>query len=94
MNPAGRHSGARVSLYLQRGCRFCAAAERLLRARGVAFDAFDVTDDPSARDELVRRTGAATLPQLFVDGAPIGGFAELQRLDRDGGLRRVRQAAS
>ncbi len=82
----GHAAGQQVSLYVQRGCSFCAAAQRLLQARAVAFRAYDITDDSRTREELSRRTGL-TLPQIFIDDEPIGGFDGLQRLDRDGRLR-------
>jgi glutaredoxin 3 len=40
------------------------------------------------RERLVNETGRRTVPQIYLDGIPIGGFDELQRLDRSGELSR------
>jgi glutaredoxin 3 len=81
-----------VKLYIQRGCRFCAAAKRLLEARCVQFAEVDVTDDQAARERLVRLGGMATLPQLFVGDRPVGGFDAMQALDRSGRLTQALEA--
>jgi glutaredoxin len=36
--------------------------------------------------ELEALTGGRSVPQLLVDGRPIGGFDELAALERNGGL--------
>jgi glutaredoxin 3 len=43
-------------------------------------------DDPAFRQKLFDLTGGWTVPQILIDGAPIGGYTELWRLDRDGRL--------
>ena len=56
-------------------------AKRLLDARGIAYDEVDVGHDAALRADLIRRTGRRTVPQIFIDGDPIGGFDELAALD-------------
>jgi glutaredoxin len=41
-------------------------------------------DDPAFRQRLFDLTGGWTVPQIVIDGKPIGGYAELWRLERDG----------
>jgi glutaredoxin 3 len=72
---------ARVIVYTTRSCPFCVRAKRLLDARGIAYDEVDVGHDAALRDDLIRRTGRRTVPQIFIDGDPIGGFDELAALD-------------
>ena len=72
---------ARVEIYTTPSCPFCVRAKRLLQARGIAYDEVDVGNDPALRADLVRRTGRRTVPQIFIDGEPIGGFEELAALD-------------
>ena len=43
-------------------------------------------DDPAFRQKLFDLTGGWTVPQILIDGRPIGGYTELWRLDRDGRL--------
>jgi glutaredoxin 3 len=77
---------ARVKLYTRRWCGYCSAAERLLAQKGIAFEQIDTTGDPALRKWLLGATGRATVPQIFVDDAPIGGYDDLRALDRSGRL--------
>jgi glutaredoxin 3 len=72
---------ARVLVYTTRSCPFCVRAKRLLEARGIEYEEIDVGQDATLRAELVVRTGRRTVPQIFIDGDPIGGFEELAALD-------------
>jgi glutaredoxin 3 len=72
---------ARVVVYTTTTCPFCVRAKRLLEERGVPYDEIDVEDDDELRMDLVRRTGRRTVPQIFIDGASIGGFEELAAID-------------
>jgi glutaredoxin 3 len=71
----------RVEIYTTPSCPFCVRAKRLLQARGIAYDEIDVAEDEELRADLIRRTGRRTVPQIFIDGEPIGGFEELAALD-------------
>lgn len=82
-------SNPRLKMYARRGCGYCTQAERLLRAKGIAYEHVDVTGDPATRLWLARETGRTTVPQIFIDGAPIGGYTDLAELDRQGALDRL-----
>ena len=77
---------ARVQIYSTRCCGYCVRAKALLDARGIAYDEIALDDDPAFRQKLFDLTGGWTVPQILVDGRPLGGYAELWRLDRDGRL--------
>jgi glutaredoxin 3 len=79
---------ARIEVYTTPVCPFCVRAKRLLQARGIAYEEFDVANDPDLRDDMTRRSGQRTVPQIFIDGDAIGGFDELAQLDASGELRR------
>jgi glutaredoxin 3 len=46
-------------------------------------------EDPDFRRKLLDLTGRWTVPQIFVDDRPIGGYTELWALDRSGGLEEL-----
>lgn len=78
---------AKVEIYSTMWCGYCARARSLLAKKGVAFDDIDVEVDTSKRDEMIKRAGGRmTVPQIFIDGAYIGGSDELVALDRAGKL--------
>lgn len=77
---------AHVKIYTSRWCGYCVAAKRLLAQKGVAYEAIDATADPALRRWLLEATGRSTVPQVFIDGRPIGGYDDLRALDRAGRL--------
>jgi glutaredoxin 3 len=78
---------ARVRMYSTAFCPYCVRAERLLQARGVSqIDKLRVDLDPALREEMIRRTGRRTVPQIYVDETHVGGFDDLAALDRAGKL--------
>ena len=60
-----------VSIFTKPGCPFCARAKTLLNDRGLAYDEFVLGRDFNLRS-LKAITGAATMPQVFVDGKLVG----------------------
>ena len=76
-----------VIIYTTPFCGYCSAAKRLLSVKGVAFDEIDVSADPALRAEMVQRAmGRRTVPQIFIGGAAVGGFDDINALDRAGKL--------
>ena len=73
-------TGRRVQVFGTSYCGFCRQAESLLEKQGILFEKIDVTNDAEARAELVKAAnGRQTVPVIFVDGQPIGGYEELVR---------------
>ncbi len=86
------HEGIDVSkvvIYTTKICPYCVQAKSLLRRKGVGFSEIDVTNDAEKRTWLVGATGRRTVPQIFIDNQPIGGFDALSALDRTGDLDRM-----
>jgi len=75
-----------IQMYTTRWCGFCVRAKALLDARGLAYTEIHLDDDPGFRARLQEETGGWTVPQILIDGRPVGGYTELWRLDRDGRL--------
>ena len=55
-------------------------------ARIEIYDEISLDDDPHFRQKVFDRTGGWTVPQILIDGRPIGGYTELWRLEQAGGL--------
>jgi glutaredoxin 3 len=73
-------------MYTTRWCGYCERAKLLLNTKGLEFEEINLDDDPAFRQKLFDLTGGWTVPQILIDGEPIGGYTELWRLDREGGL--------
>ena len=77
---------SRIQVYTTRWCGYCVRAKALLDGKGVEYEEILLDDDPGFRQRLQELTGGWTVPQIVIDGQPIGGYTELWRLDRDGRL--------
>ena len=76
-----------IDIYTTPLCGYCYAAKRLLSDKGVSFSEIDVSRDPSKRAEMIQRApGSRTVPQIFIGKIDIGGFDDMNALDRAGKL--------
>jgi glutaredoxin 3 len=76
----------KIELYTTKWCGYCVRAKTLLDGKGLDYDEVNLDDDPGFRQRLFDLTGGWTVPQILIDGRPIGGYTELWRLDREGEL--------
>ena len=79
---------AHVKIYTTSWCGYCTAALRLLRTKGVEFEQVEA-EDLKTRRWLREVTGRSTVPQVFIDGRPVGGYTDLRALDERGELDRL-----
>ena len=78
---------ARVLMYCTAACPFCQAADRLLARKGVAgIERVRVDLEPARRDEMMKKSGQRTVPQIWIGGRHIGGSDELHDLEHSGEL--------
>jgi glutaredoxin 3 len=77
---------SRIQMYTTDWCGYCVRAKTLLESKGLDFEEIRLDDDPAFRAHLLDLTGRWTVPQILIDGRPVGGYAELRELDRDGRL--------
>ena len=75
-----------IKIYTTPICPFCFRAKALLKEKGVPFDEIDVFMDAEARQDMERRSGRRTVPQIFAGEQHIGDCDELYALDRAGRL--------
>ncbi len=76
-----------VTLYTSPLCGYCHAAKRLLSTKGASFTEIDVSGDRDQRAEMVQRAkGGRTVPQIFIGETHVGGFDEMNALERAGKL--------
>ncbi len=78
---------AKVEIYTTDYCPYCTQAKKLFTQIGQPFTEIDVSADDEKRQWLVATTGQRTVPQIFINDAPIGGFSEAQTLHLTGKLK-------
>ena len=79
----------KVQVYSKENCPYCVRAKSLLARKGVPYEEIDVENDDAKRTWLVEATGQRTVPQIFVDGRSLGGYTDIEALDRKGELDRI-----
>ena len=90
-----------VVMFALEWCEFCWAARQLLARLCVPFRSIDIdaaafqADDMGTRTRAVlkARTGAPTIPQIWIGGTHIGGATDLFDAVRDGRAQRLLAAA-
>lgn len=78
---------AKVTMYSTAVCPYCVRAEKLLASKGVTeIEKIRVDLDPGRRDEMMRKSGRRTVPQIWIGDRHVGGFDDLAALDHAGEL--------
>jgi glutaredoxin 3 len=80
---------ARIRMYTTEWCGYCVRAKTLLDSRGLPYEEIRMDDDPEFRRKLLDLTGRWTVPQIFIDDTPVGGYDDIKALERSGELERL-----
>ncbi len=75
-----------VTVYSDEICTLCHSVENLLNVREIPYEKIMVEEGTDAYDELVRRTGLKSLPQVFIGSLLLGGYQETLAADQAGML--------
>ena len=76
----------KITIYTTHYCPYCVRAKRLLERKGIVYEEIDAEGDPALREWLVEKSGQQTVPQIFAGDRSLGGFSDLDALDRQGKL--------
>ncbi|MBF0106744.1 MAG: glutaredoxin 3 [Deltaproteobacteria bacterium] len=79
----------KVVIYTTSHCPYCVAAKKLFATKGISFKEINVDDDDSTWHWLQKKTGLATVPQIFINDVLYGGFEDVQKLDAAGKLDKL-----
>ncbi len=74
----------KLEIYSKDWCPYCAKAKALFRSEGISYEELDVTHDKNREREMIERSGRRTVPQIFLDGRPLGGYDDLAKLHGEG----------
>ena len=74
-------NGAAVTIFTATWCGYCKGAKQLLNENGIAYFEVDVEEYNISKRKL-KEIGIEDffVPQIFVDGIPIGGFSDLKKI--------------
>lgn len=78
---------AKIEVYSTTYCPYCVRAKALLDAKDLDYQEIDVTGKDEERIALVQKSGGRkTVPQIFINDKPIGGYDDLRALEESGEL--------
>ena len=76
----------KVTVYTGGFCPYCASVKRLLKNKGVVFEEVRIDVSTELREEMERRSGRRSVPQIFIGERHVGGYDDMAALDRQGEL--------
>ena len=82
-------TSSKVTVYGNATCAYCGAARMLLTKKAVEFEDIVITNDPLKKQEMQDRSGAHSVPQIFIGDTLVGGFDELCALEKSGELDKL-----
>ena len=71
----------RVIVFSTPTCSFCNMAKQYFRQKGIKFKDVDVSRDPTAARDMVRRSGQQGVPVIDIGGRVVVGFDRV-KIDR------------
>ncbi|MDI3287095.1 glutaredoxin 3 [Polyangium sp. 15x6] len=77
---------ADVAIYTTPWCPYCHRAKALLSGKKIRFEEIDVDTRPDLRRWLSEATRQRTVPQVFINNRPVGGFTDIAALEQKGEL--------
>ena len=76
-----------IKIYSTPTCPFCYVLKNYLKENGFEFEEIDISKETAKREELIKKTGLATLPVIEIDGQLIIGF-DKKKIDEALGIKK------
>ncbi|XP_064626576.1 uncharacterized protein LOC135487119 [Lineus longissimus] len=80
LSVVGTKMKGRILVYSVVGCPHCMRAKSALQELNLTYSDINLDSFPQCRDDVARRTGKKTVPQIFFNNHLVGGNDELQKL--------------
>ncbi len=75
-----------ILIYTANGCGYCVMAKRLLDSKNVTYTEINIDEREEQREEMMRKTQRRTVPQIYIGDFHVGGFDDLNALNKAGKL--------
>lgn len=77
-----------IEIYTFDWCPYCVNAKKIFDDNGIKYLNYDASNK-KIRDEMIKRSGRNTVPQIFINDEHIGGYDDLVIYKNKGGLKRL-----
>jgi len=78
-----------VIMYSTKFCPYCIAAKRLLKKKDIDYQDISVDGKPELRHQMIEKSGRHTVPQIWIGEHHVGGYDDLNSLERSGKLEHL-----
>ena len=78
-----------VIIYTKQYCPYCIRAKELLVSKSIKFEEISIDDCPEKKYEMIEKSHRKTVPQIFINGKPVGGCDDLFVLNDSGALNHL-----
>lgn len=75
-----------VIIYSRPQCSYCSSSVEFLDSKNIPFEVIDITDDEVTINALASKTGAYTVPYIFINDQYLGGYEDMVKLFKAGKL--------
>jgi glutaredoxin 3 len=66
-----------IDIYTKVTCFYCMRAKALFDQKQVSFNEIKIDNDNDLRNEMIKRSGGVTVPQIFIGNEYVGGCDDL-----------------
>ena len=73
----------KITIYSLKVCPYCVKAKNLLKQRGFSYEEIFMDEWSDQQwDDQEKKNGMKTAPQIYADDKLIGGYSDLESLDK------------
>lgn len=67
-----------IKVYTTPTCPYCVTLKKYLDEKSITYEAFDVSSNASAREEMMQKCNCMSVPVVDIDGEVILGFDKVK----------------
>lgn len=68
-----------IVLYIKSNCVYCQMAKQILKDNNFAFEVIELTNNRDLHLKMIKKTGQATVPYVYIEDQLIGGYTDLDK---------------
>lgn len=76
----------KILIYTAHRCGYCVMAKKLLDSKNAIYTEINVDEQDGMREEMMKKTQRRTVPQIYIGDFHVGGFDDLNALNKAGKL--------
>jgi len=79
----------KVEIYYADWCPYCKKALDIFKKKNIKYILYNIDKSNKIKEESIKRSGKTSIPQIFIGNKYIGGFDELNKLNKQNKLNYI-----